>query len=77
MAEGHQIMSTHVSITPEEAADRLAIRELVEAFHGLARRLDRFVFFLHLVFFATYQGPGGILLLQGLVLSPATYVARL
>jgi prophage maintenance system killer protein len=33
-------MSTHVSISPEEAADRLAIRELVEAYAHCADRRD-------------------------------------
>ena len=33
-------MSTHVSISPEEAADRLAIRELVEAYSHCADRRD-------------------------------------
>jgi hypothetical protein len=32
-------MSKHIAITPAEAADRLAIRELVEAYaHGADRR---------------------------------------
>src|ERR1700740_1878550 len=33
-------MSTHVSISPTEAADRLAIRELVEAYAHCADRRD-------------------------------------
>jgi hypothetical protein len=33
-------MSKHVSISPEEAADRLAIRELVEAYSHCADRRD-------------------------------------
>ena len=33
-------MSQHVAITPEEAADRLAIRELVEAYAHCADRRD-------------------------------------
>ena len=33
-------MSKHVSISPEEAADRLAIRELVEAYALCADRRD-------------------------------------
>src|ERR1700735_88611 len=33
-------MSQHVAITPEEAADRLAIRELVEAYAYCADRRD-------------------------------------
>jgi SnoaL-like domain len=33
-------MSKHVSISPNEAADRLAIRELVEAYAGCADRRD-------------------------------------
>lgn len=33
-------MSTHVSITPAEAADRLAIRELVEGYAYCADRRD-------------------------------------
>jgi ketosteroid isomerase-like protein len=35
-----QIMSKHVSISPEKAADRLAIRELVEAYAHCADRRD-------------------------------------
>jgi hypothetical protein len=35
-----QIMSKHVTIYPEEAADRLAIRELVEAYAHCADRRD-------------------------------------
>jgi ketosteroid isomerase-like protein len=38
--QGHQNMSKHVSISPEEAADRLAIRELVEAYAHSADRRD-------------------------------------
>src|SRR5260370_31832336 len=37
---GHQIMTKHVSMSPEEAADRLAIRELVEAYAHCADRRD-------------------------------------
>ena len=33
-------MATHVSVSPEEAADRLAIRELVEAYAHCADRRD-------------------------------------
>jgi SnoaL-like domain len=33
-------MTKHVSISPEEAADRLAIRELVEAYAHCADRRD-------------------------------------
>jgi hypothetical protein len=33
-------MSKHVTISPEEAADRLAIRELVEAYAYRADRRD-------------------------------------
>ena len=33
-------MSQHVAISPEEAADRLAIRELVEAYVYCADRRD-------------------------------------
>jgi len=33
-------MSKHISISPEEAADRLAIRELVEAYAHCADRRD-------------------------------------
>jgi len=33
-------MSQHVAISPEEAADRLAIRELVEAYAYCADRRD-------------------------------------
>src|SRR5580698_9177032 len=35
-----QIMTKHASISPEEAADRLAIRELVEAYAHCADRRD-------------------------------------
>jgi ketosteroid isomerase-like protein len=38
--QGLQIMSKHVSISPEEAADRLAIRELVEAYAHCADGRD-------------------------------------
>jgi len=41
--EGHTgvlIMSKHIRISPEEAADRLAIRELVEAYAHCADRRD-------------------------------------
>ena len=33
-------MSKHISISPQEAADRLAIRELVEAYAHCADRCD-------------------------------------
>ncbi len=33
-------MSTHVTVSPGEAADRLAIRELVEAYPHCADRRD-------------------------------------
>ena len=39
MAEGQRV-STHTSISPDEAADRLAIRELVEAYAYCADRRD-------------------------------------
>jgi hypothetical protein len=35
-----EVMSTHVTISPAEAADRLAIRELVEAYAHCADRRD-------------------------------------
>src|SRR6202023_3256498 len=38
--EGGLFMSKHVTITPSEAADRLAIRELVEAYAHCADRRD-------------------------------------
>jgi ketosteroid isomerase-like protein len=38
--QGDQLMSRHVTISPEEAADRLAIRELVEAYAHSADRRD-------------------------------------
>src|SRR5882724_1176813 len=38
--QGGPIMSTHVTISPSEAADRLAIRELVEAYAHCADRRD-------------------------------------
>jgi hypothetical protein len=33
-------MSKHLSVSPEEAADRLAIRELIEAYAHCADRRD-------------------------------------
>src|SRR6266404_3723566 len=38
--EGDQPMSRHVTISPGEAADRLAIRELIEAYAHCADRRD-------------------------------------
>jgi hypothetical protein len=38
--KGHRFMAKHASISPEEAADRLAIRELVEAYAHCADRRD-------------------------------------
>jgi hypothetical protein len=38
--QGDQFMSKHVAISPNEAADRLAIRELVEAYAHCADRRD-------------------------------------
>jgi hypothetical protein len=38
--QGDQLMSKHVTISPDEAADRLAIRELVEAYAHCADRRD-------------------------------------
>jgi SnoaL-like domain len=38
--QGNQLMSEHVTISPNEAADRLAIRELVEAYAHCADRRD-------------------------------------
>jgi ketosteroid isomerase-like protein len=38
--QGDQIMGKRVNISPEEAADRLAIRELVEAYAHCADRRD-------------------------------------
>jgi hypothetical protein len=40
MQKGDHLMSKHVTISPEEAADRLAIRELVEAYAHCADRRD-------------------------------------
>jgi SnoaL-like domain len=37
---GDQLMSKHVTLSPNEAADRLAIRELVEAYAHCADRRD-------------------------------------
>jgi len=37
---GEKLMSKHTAISPEEAADRLAIRELVEAYAHCADRRD-------------------------------------
>jgi SnoaL-like domain len=38
--QGNKLMSEHVAISPQEAADRLAIRELVEAYAHCADRRD-------------------------------------
>jgi hypothetical protein len=38
--QGDQLMSKHGTISPDEAADRLAIRELVEAYAHCADRRD-------------------------------------
>ena len=38
--QGDQLMSKHATISPNEAADRLAIRELVEAYAHCADRRD-------------------------------------
>src|SRR6266436_556530 len=38
--QGHQPMGKHVAISPTEAADRLAIRELIEAYAHCADRRD-------------------------------------
>jgi ketosteroid isomerase-like protein len=38
--QGDQLISKHVTISPAEAADRLAIRELVEAYAHCADRRD-------------------------------------
>jgi len=38
--QGDQLMSKHATISPSEAADRLAIRELVEAYAHCADRRD-------------------------------------
>jgi hypothetical protein len=38
--KGDQLMSKHVTISPTESADRLAIRELVEAYAHCADRRD-------------------------------------
>jgi SnoaL-like domain len=38
--QGDQLMGKHVSISPAEAADRLAMRELVEAYAHCADRRD-------------------------------------
>ena len=38
--QGGPFMSKHVTISPSEAADRLAIRELVEAYAHCADRRD-------------------------------------
>jgi hypothetical protein len=38
--QGDQFVSKHVSISPNEAADRLAIRELIEAYAHCADRRD-------------------------------------
>ena len=40
LKHGDQFMSKHVTISPVEAADRLAIRELVEAYAHCADRRD-------------------------------------
>src|SRR5580704_9181424 len=36
----HELMSTHITISPEEAADRVALRELVDAYAHCADRRD-------------------------------------
>src|ERR1700734_1518741 len=38
--QGDQTMGKHITISPEEAADRLAVRELVEAYAHCADRRD-------------------------------------
>jgi ketosteroid isomerase-like protein len=38
--KGHHVMSKHVTMSPTEAADRVAIRELVEAYAHCADRRD-------------------------------------
>jgi ketosteroid isomerase-like protein len=38
--QGDQLMSKHITISPDEAADRLTIRELVEAYAHCADRRD-------------------------------------
>jgi ketosteroid isomerase-like protein len=40
IGQGDEVMSKHIVISPEEAADRLAIRELVEAYARCADRRD-------------------------------------
>src|SRR3979490_702527 len=56
-------MSKHVAISPEEAADRLAIRELVEAYAHCADRRDAkgqmslFTADTHFVVFMTAKDP--------------------
>jgi len=40
LRHGDQFMSKHITISPDEAADRLAIRELVEAYAHCADRRD-------------------------------------
>src|ERR1700751_5833348 len=40
MKEEDEFMSKHISISPKEAADRLAIRELVEPYAHFADRRD-------------------------------------
>src|ERR1700738_2598482 len=39
-AKGDQLMGKHITISPNEAADRLAIRELIEAYAHCADRRD-------------------------------------
>ena len=56
-------MSEHVSILPNEAADRLAIRELVEAYAHCAHRRDTkgqmslFTADTHFVVYKNAEGP--------------------
>ena len=56
-------MSKHVAISPEEAADRLAIRELVEAYAHCADRRDArgqmalFTSYTHFVVFMNAKDP--------------------
>ena len=51
-------MSAHVTISPSEAADRLAIRELVEAYAHCADRRDakgQMALFTHDTHFVVYM----------------------
>src|SRR3979409_1248014 len=69
--EGGPFMSTHVTISPSEPADRLAIQELVEAYPHCADRRDAkgqmalFTEDTHFVVYMDAKGPKPTRELQG------------